>query len=191
MKKVSAATKLSFNEKEGKVRFTHMCIIYLRLFCVKLHSLLSFPFQGVKKSRLSGPIPSNGPRNGICLHHGVISAHVGWLGGGEGHLLTFGEGKRIWSYRTVFIKEVIKEQPPARNLSAEVRQVLQVTNAAIQRPPFWSGLKSTNPAISSQIKRAVFCWLGRLSRLNLGPNGGLCFLTHSTDCTLLLVEKRS
>ncbi len=44
-------------------------------------------------------------------------------------------------------KEVIKEQPPARYLSAVVR-LPQGTNVANQRPPFWSGLQSTNPAIS-------------------------------------------
>ncbi len=49
-------------------------------------------------------------------------------------------------------KEVIKEQPPARNLSAKVRRVLQGTNVGNQRPLFWSGLKPTNPAISSHLK---------------------------------------
>ncbi len=47
-------------------------------------------------------------------------------------------------------KEVFKEQSPPRNPSAAVRRVLQGTNVANQRPPFWSGRKSTNPAISSQ-----------------------------------------
>jgi hypothetical protein len=45
---------------------------------------------------------------------------------------------------TAGTKEVIKEQSPAR----AVRRVLQQgTNVADQRPPFWSGLKSTNPTI--------------------------------------------
>jgi hypothetical protein len=42
--------------------------------------------------------------------------------------------------------EVIKEQSPAR----AVRRVLQGTNVANQRPPFWSSLKSTNLATASQ-----------------------------------------
>jgi hypothetical protein len=62
-----------------------------------------------------------------------------------------------------------KEQPPARNLSVAVRRVLQGSNVANQGPPFWPGLKSTNPAISSQLKSCVllvhytYC-----SRLHLG-----------------------
>jgi hypothetical protein len=44
---------------------------------------------------------------------------------------------------TAGTKEDIKEQSPAR----AVRRVLQGTNVANQRPPFRSGLKSTNPTI--------------------------------------------
>ncbi len=47
----------------------------------------------------------------------------------------------------VEIKEIFREQPPARNLSATVRRVLQCTNVTNQRPPFWFDLKSTNPAV--------------------------------------------
>jgi hypothetical protein len=36
-----------------------------------------------------------------------------------------------------------------------VRRVLEDTNVANQRPPFWSGLKSTNPSISSQLKSCL------------------------------------
>jgi hypothetical protein len=36
--------------------------------------------------------------------------------------------------------EVIKEQTPARNLSDAVRRLLQSTNVANQRPPFWSNI---------------------------------------------------
>ncbi len=36
-----------------------------RLFWARWHSLRSWPFQGPKKSRFSGPTPSNGPRNGF------------------------------------------------------------------------------------------------------------------------------
>ncbi len=52
------------------------------------------------------------------------------------------------------VKEVTK-QLPVRNPSAAVRRLL--SSVAIQRPPFWFGLKTTNLTISSQ--RAVFCWL--------------------------------
>jgi hypothetical protein len=53
----------------------------------------------------------------------------------------------------VIFKEVIKEQPPARNLSAAVRRLLQSTYDVNQRPPFWSKIwldKSTNPGFSPQ-----------------------------------------
>jgi hypothetical protein len=36
-------------------------------------------------------------------------------------------------------KEVLTEQPPARNLSAAIKMLPQSTNVA-QMPPFWSGL---------------------------------------------------
>jgi hypothetical protein len=39
----------------------------------------------------------------------------------------------------------------ARNLSATVHD----TNVANQKSPFWSGLKSTNPAISSLLKSCL------------------------------------
>jgi hypothetical protein len=81
-------------------------------------------------------------------------------------------------------KEVVKNRLQD---TATVRRFLDGTNVANQRPPsLWSGLKSTNPAISSQL-RAVFCWLSRLSGLKFETrNGGVCFLLHSTDCTLLM-----
>jgi hypothetical protein len=41
-------------------------------------------------------------------------------------------------------KEIIKEQPPARELSATVGRVLQCTNVAYQRPPFWSAWSKIN-----------------------------------------------
>jgi hypothetical protein len=52
-------------------------------------------------------------------------------------------------------KEVYKEQPPASNLSATVRRVVQDINVANQRPPFSSGLKSTYLAISLQVKSCL------------------------------------
>ncbi len=39
---------------------------------------------------------------------------------------------------TTSTKEVIKEQPPARNLSVAVRRIIQSTNVVNQRPSFWS-----------------------------------------------------
>jgi hypothetical protein len=36
----------------------------------------------------------------------------------------------------VIFKEVIKEQPPARNFSAAVRRLLKSTNVVNKRPPF-------------------------------------------------------
>ncbi len=91
MKKVSVATKLSFNEKEGKVRFTHMCTKYLRFFVSKWHSLCSLPFQGVKMSRFSGPtllmaLEMDLPESGSYF----CSCWLAW-----GQVLRFGEGKRI------------------------------------------------------------------------------------------------
>ncbi len=40
----------------------------LDIFKPKWHSLRSWQFQGPKKSRFSGPTPSNGPRNGCSAH---------------------------------------------------------------------------------------------------------------------------
>jgi hypothetical protein len=52
-------------------------------------------------------------------------------------------------------------------LQETVRKFLQGTNVANQRLQFWSGLKSTIPAIPSQLKSCL--WLSWLRRLNLGP----------------------
>ncbi len=58
----------------------------------------------------------------------------------------------LWSSLIAISKEVIKEQLPARNLSAAVRRVLQGTNVANHRPPFWSGRKSTNLAVRHRLR---------------------------------------
>jgi hypothetical protein len=96
MKKISALTKLSFNEKEGKVRFTHMCTIYLRLFLCQIALASLVAISGRKKVSTFRAHPFQWPSKGIYPHQGVISAHVGWLGGG-GQGLRFGEDKRIFA----------------------------------------------------------------------------------------------
>jgi hypothetical protein len=55
----------------------------------------------------------------------------------------------------------------ARNLSATERRLLHDTNVANQRPSFWSGLKTTNPAISSLLKSrlTVYCRLHTLDEV--------------------------
>ncbi len=82
MKKVSAATKLSFDEKEVKV-LVYPCVLYRYVFFgPKWHSLCTLLFQGVKKSRFSGPTPSNGPRNGFGrIRELFLPMLAGW---GEG-----------------------------------------------------------------------------------------------------------
>jgi hypothetical protein len=70
-----------------------------------------------------------------------------------------------------FSKEVIKEQPPARNPSATVRRVLQGTNVANQRPPFWSNKLKSCLLLAQSTKSAKF-----------GTKRWLLFFS-STNCT--------
>ncbi len=59
------------------------------------------------------------------------------------------KGWRLAGWTIGSSREVIKNRLQE---TATVRRFLDGTNVANQRPPFWSGLKSTNPAISSQLK---------------------------------------
>jgi hypothetical protein len=66
------------------------------------------------------------------FYHVIKSAHPG-KGGGTPILLY----PYMYSVGLdVIFKEVIKEQPPARNLSAAVRRLLKSTNVVNKRPPF-------------------------------------------------------
>jgi hypothetical protein len=67
------------------VRSTHIAMFHnicsrlqceLNFFGPKWHSLRSLPFQGPKKSRFSGPTPSNGPRNGCCRIKTILSCPI-------------------------------------------------------------------------------------------------------------------
>ncbi len=86
------------------------------------------------------------------------------------------------------VKEVIKKQPPAINLSAVVRRLLQGSNVAKQRPQFWSFLKSTNPAISSQLKSCLL-----LAQVTKSAKFGTKTVAYTLDgvkrgftCTLMI-----
>ncbi len=66
---------------------------------------------------------------------------------------------------------------------SQVKRVLQGANVANQMPLFWH--------VSNQLiqlfhhnYRAVFCWLSRLSRLNLRPKRSVFFLTVQTLNTI-------
>ncbi len=68
----------------------------LDFFRPKWHSLCSLPFQDPKKSRFSGPIPSNGPRIGCCCIKIITGSGTGG-GGGGGHLRLLSTGGTLSS----------------------------------------------------------------------------------------------
>ncbi len=67
-----------------------------------------------------------------------------------------------------------------------VRRLLQGTNVVNQRPPFWSGLKSTSPAISLQIKsRLLLAQLTKSAKFVTKTVASVfSFTVQSVKCTL-------
>jgi hypothetical protein len=109
------------------------------------HGILNFQKECIKRKLQvpTPPLPAS-------LHQTVLTQISDSFVGATGQAYKESIGN------LVLPKEVIRKQPPARNLSAMVGRVLQGTNIANQRTSFLSGLKTTYPAVYTTIKELSY-----------------------------------
>jgi hypothetical protein len=84
------------------------------------------PFQGPKKSRFSGPTPSNAPRNDVAPLKIIMYRAIKTTGTLIVNTDCLYQHAMV-RFRCVPHKEDIEEQPTSRNLSATATRVLQCT----------------------------------------------------------------